>query len=309
MSASGRVNQPLQPTAIMARQIALVVHPSRDIEQPLREVREWSARHGFEVIQIAVPGQARRVAKVGDPAACELIVAIGGDGTMLAALRAGAPAGRPVLGVASGSLGALAAVTIDRLPEALDRFSQGQWKPRRLPSLEVEIQGGDEIFAINDISVVRNGAGQVRTTATVDGVLFSRFAGDGCVVSTPIGSSAYSLSAGGPLLNPDVSAFLLTPLPYHGGFAPPLVLGHGAQLELEFSIGHDGGRLEIDGQVCEIELGPMRIWLRDGAATMVGFDDQPPFITVLRDRHIILDSPRIVAEDVRGGLAARDAGR
>jgi NAD+ kinase len=297
------------PVPMLPAQLAVVVHPSRDIDQPLQRVRDWSATHGVGIVQVAVPGQARRVADLADPAACQLIVAIGGDGTMLAALRAGAPAGRPVLGVASGSLGALASVGVDGVTEGLDRFCAGHWQPRRLPALEVEGEGGDLIFALNDISVVRNGEGQVRTYATVDGTLFGRFAGDGCVVSTAVGSAAYSLSAGGPLMLPEVRAFLLTPLSSHGGFCPPLVVSHDAELRLEFGIGHGGARMEVDGQVWEAEVGPMRIRLRDGVATVVTFDDQPPFITALRDRRIILDSPRITAEERRRRRVRGDAGR
>jgi NAD+ kinase len=128
------------------------------------------------------------------------------------------------------------------------------------------------------------------------------------VVSTPVGSSAYSLSAGGPLLAAEVQAFLLTPLPSHGGFTPPLVVGHDSHLELQFSIGHGGARLEVDGQVSETELCAMRIGLRDEGATVVVFDDQLPFISALRDRHILLDSPRIVAEDERRRQATESAG-
>jgi NAD+ kinase len=299
MGVSGHDNQPGLPTAAIPKQIAVVVHPSRDISRPLDAVRAWSARHSVDVVQVAVPGQARRVAEVGDPAACQLIVAIGGDGTMLAALRAGAPLGCPVLGVASGSLGVLASVTVDDVGAALDRFCQGRWSPQGLPALDVERKGEDDIFALNDISVVRHSAGQVRITASVDGTPFGRFAGDGCVVSTPIGSSAYSLSARGPLMMPEVQAFVLTPLAYHGGFCPPLVVDHKAELALEFSMGHGSARLEVDGQVCDSEVTSMRIGLRNDAAIIVVFDDQLPWLAALRDRHIVIDSPRIVAEDKR----------
>lgn len=287
---------PAQPSCI-----GVVVHPRRNIEHPLEALRAWTREHGTELIQIPVPGQDRRVAETGRPHDCDLIVAIGGDGTMLAALRSGAPHGRPVLGVASGSIGALAAITVTHVDAALDRFTRGEWRPRRLPALVVSHDDGGDSFALNDLSIVRAGEGQVRTTAVLDGTLFARFAGDGCVVSTPIGSSAYSLSAGGPLLAPDVRGFLLTPLPTHGGFCPPLVVGHDARLQLEFAIGHGGARLEVDGQVFSHQIGPMSISRAEAMATTVTFNDQEPFIAGLRERQIILDSPRILAEDGRHG--------
>jgi NAD+ kinase len=300
MSESSDKHHAGAPTASVPSRIGVVVHPTRDIDQPLTSLRDWSAEHETEVVQIPVAGQERRVADEGEAAGCDLLVAIGGDGTMLAAIRAAAMAGRPALGVASGSLGALAGVTLTDVRAALDRFSRGDWIPRRLPALDIAYDNGDSQFAINDIAIVRAGGGQVRTSAVLDGTLFARFAGDGCIVSTPVGSSAYSLSAGGPLLALDVYAFLLTPLPVHGGFAPPLVADGDATLELDFSGGYSGVRLEVDGQVSVTEVGAMTIRLRDGVATAVRFDDQEPFITGLRRRQIILDSPRILAEDARG---------
>jgi NAD+ kinase len=287
------------PTASVPSRIGVVVHPARDIDEPLKALRDWSAEHRAAIVQIALPGQERRVAEEGDAADCDLLVAIGGDGTMLAAIRAAAVAGRPALGVASGSLGALAGVTLTDVATALDRFSRGDWTPRRLPALEIKFDSGESQFAINDVAIIRAGGGQVRTTAILDGTLFARVAGDGCIVSTPVGSSAYSLSAGGPLLTLDTYAFLLTPLPVHGGFCPPLVADGDATLELDFAIGYGGVRLEVDGQVSVTEVGSMTIRLRDGVATAVRFDDQEPFITGLRRRQIILDSPRILAEDAR----------
>lgn len=279
--------------------VGVVVHPARDIEAPLRALREWTGARGVDVVQVPVVGQHREVAEQGAAGDCDLIVSIGGDGTTLAAIRAGAMAERPVLGVACGSLGALTTVPADGVSSALDRFSRREWFPRLLPALEVARDGGPGLFAINDIAIVRVAEGQVRATARVDGVLFGRLAGDGCVVSTPIGSSAYALAAGGPLLAPGTDAYLFTPLPTHGGFCPPLVLGADSELQLETVAGHGGARLEVDGQVADTCVGPLRIGFRPGVATLVSFADQEPLLAGLRRRQIIIDSPRILAEDVR----------
>ena len=88
-----------------------------------------------------------------------MIVALGGDGTTLAALRSGAEAGKPVLGVACGSLGALTAVTAADLEEALDRFAAGDWVPRALPALAAESEGAETLTAHNDLVIVRQGGG------------------------------------------------------------------------------------------------------------------------------------------------------
>ena len=277
-------------------QIGLVVHPSRAIDGPLDALKRWAGGREVSVVQVRDSGQRRQVAVEGDGADCDVIVSIGGDGTTLAALRAGARAGRPVLGVACGSLGVLTAVAAHGIDGALERFSGGDWVPRPLPALDITGGGTRARFALNDAAIVRGGGGQLRLAASIDGILFARLAGDGCVVSTPIGSSAYALAAGGPLLTPDAEAFLLTPLPTHGGYHPPLVVSSASTVELEVRGGYGGSRLEMDGQVVENELGRLKVEYRPAAATLVGFVDQEPFLTGLRRRNILTDSPRILAE-------------
>jgi NAD+ kinase len=262
-------------------------------------VRDWAAREDVEVIQIPVANQHREVADRGQAGDCDLIVSIGGDGTTLAAIREAVMADRPVLGVACGSLGVLTAVDADRVSLALDRFAEGDWRPRWLPALESTSENGDRIFAINDIVVVRAGQGQVFCTVRADGNLFGRIAGDGCIVSTPVGSSAYALAAGGPLLAVDADAYLFTPLPTHGGLCPPFVTASTSELELEITAGHGGVRLEVDGQISDSAVGRMTIGFRANVARLVSFADQEPFLTGLRRRRIITDSPRIVAEHGR----------
>jgi NAD+ kinase len=281
------------------RQIGIVTHPTRDISAAMAEIRGWAQEAGVSIVQVSVGRAEREVASPGDMESCELVVAIGGDGTTLAAVRAAVGVDRPVLGVACGSLGALTTIAAADVAVALARFRDDDWNVLALPALQVAFEDGAGPFAINDVAVVRAGQGQVRTTARVNGVEFGRFAGDGCIVSTPIGSSAYALAAGGPLLTPGTPAFLLTPLSVHGGFCPPLVLDASAELELDITAGYGGARLEVDGQVDGERSGSVTVTLRDAVAKMVGFDGQETFLAGLRRRQIIIDSPRILAEDDR----------
>jgi NAD+ kinase len=280
--------------------VGVVVHPSRTINGPLRALTRWAERHGVDVVQIPVPGQAREVAKAGDAGDCDLIVSIGGDGTMLAAIRAAVAGGRPTLGLACGSLGVLTAIEADGLNDALERFTRSEWVPRSLPALAVTLDGAEQLFAVNDIAIVRAGIGQVRVTSFVDGILFTRLAGDGCIVSTPVGSSAYSLAAGSALMSPDIDAYLLTPLPTHGGSRQPLVVGPGSELRLEISTSIGGARLEVDGQIGATEPRELVIRLQRNVATIVTFAEQEPLLASLRRRRIIVDSPRILADDGLG---------
>lgn len=281
------------------RRVGILVHPTRNVDEPLQILREWTRGHGIDLVQIAATYPQRRVAEQGDAGDADLIVSIGGDGTMLAALRAGAVADRPVLGIGAGSLGALANVTVPDALRSLERFGRGEWRPRRFPALSIARPQADSLFALNDVAVVRDGGGQVRLSALVDGTVFARLAGDGAVVSTPIGTSGYGISAGGPLLLTGVDAFVLTPLPKHGGFAPPLVMGPSSKLELDITASFGGTRLEVDGQVADHTAGSLTITFLPGVVTQVSFDDQEPLLAGLRRRGILVDSPRLLAESTR----------
>jgi NAD+ kinase len=265
----------------------------------LDELRHWAELNGARLVQIRAIYEQQRVAEEGTAEDCDLIVAIGGDGTTLAAIRAGVAAGRPVLPVACGSLGILTSVEAPKLVVATERFGRGEWTPRLLPALDIAREAGPPLLAFNDVAIVRGGVGQVRVTAEVDDRVFARIAGDGCIVSTPVGSSAYALAAGGPLLDPDIEALLITPLTVHGGSCPPFVVGPGSAIRLDATTGYGGARLELDGQVADAVDGPVTVSLRPGVATLVGFPDQEPLLSVLRRRQIITDSPRIVAEEAQ----------
>lgn len=280
--------------------IGLVVHPRRDIDNPLGIVRSWAEEHEIEVVQIELPDrQQRGIGPPGRAEDCQVIVAIGGDGTTLAAMRVAAAAERPVLGIACGSLGALTTVPADGVLESLERFRTGDWRAMRPPTLDVALDGGDRLLAFNDVALLRRGGGQLLTHVRVDGALYARFAGDGCIISTAVGSSAYTLAARGPLLAPGLDGYVLTPLSVHGGFVPPIVVPRTARLELELEPGHDGGRLELDGQLTDAWADRVTIRLGDHGASIIAFSDTENFLTGLRQRGIIADSPRIVAEDAR----------
>jgi NAD+ kinase len=279
--------------------IGLVVHPRREIDEALDTIRAWAAANGADVVQIREDGVAREVAPPGDPASCDLLIALGGDGTALVALHEAAASGRPVLGVACGSLGALTATTAEDIDEALDLVSRGEWEPREMPALGIETDDGGELLALNDLVVVRRGAGQIAVAVQVDGELFARFAGDGVVIATPLGSSAYTLAAGGPVIAPGSGAFVITPLAAHGGCSPPLVAGAGSNVRLEVSPGWGGARIENDGQVSALESRVLTVSWRPSAARLVTLGGAESFLAGLRRRRIIIDSPRILARDDR----------
>lgn len=289
--------EPDRPAPAGLSRIGIVVHPSRSVDRPLRMLREWAGEHTVDIVQVPAPCLQQQVAATGSARDCDLVVAIGGDGTTLAAIRTGAAAGRPVLGIACGSIGALTSVAAADAALAIERFSRGDWTAYPLPALDVHCGAAEQLRAFNDVAIVRSGAGQVRVCAQVDGILYARFAGDGCIVSTPLGSSAYALAAGGPLLGLRAECLLLTPVSAHGGSCPPLVADANAELRLLIDTRHGGARLEVDGQPVEVDHAELLVRLRSAVVSIIKFPDQEPFLSGLRRRRIIIDSPRILAED------------
>ncbi len=289
--------------------LGLVVHPTRDLDRALGAVRAWAAEHEADIVQIDAGKPREGLAPWGEAADCDLIVAVGGDGTVLAAVRAGAQADRPVLGVSCGSLGALATVSARNVGAALDAVQAGDWVARKLPALIVVPDGGAEQTAVNDLVVVRDGSGQIAVTLSVDGELYASFTGDGVVLSTPIGSSAYTLAAGGPILAAGATAVVVTPLAAHGGCIPPLVAAAGSTIRVEVEPGHTGARVELDGRPAVLGADAFEVTLRPAHADLVSLGDEEPQLHGLRRRGILLDSPRMVARAAREALAADRAAK
>ncbi len=286
-------------------QVGLVIHPRRDVDAALAATRTWAATHGVALGQVLIPGQTRRVAEPVAVESCDLVMALGGDGTALAALHAAAAASRPVLGVACGSLGVLTSLPTGGLSAALDQVAAGNWSPQPLPALEIDTGPAGRRFAINDFAMIRDGTGQVITEIRVDDQLYARTAGDGLVVATPVGSSAYTMAAGGPILAAGIQGIVVTPLAQHGGVSPPLVAGPDSRVRVLVQPGYGGSRFEIDGQQVGVETLEVSVTLRRDYASLVALAGQEPLLTGLRRRGLVVDSPRILAREAR----ARDGHR
>ena len=280
--------------------LALVVHPTREIAGALQTLERWAGEHGIDIVQIpTVGGSERDAARRAALEPGDLVVALGGDGTVLSALRAAAPEDAPVLGVACGSLGALTAVHADRLEPALQRVLAGDWTARRLPAIAIHPADAPDEWALNDFVVVRRGAGQVVVNLFVDDELYVRLAGDGLIVATPLGSSAYSMAAGGPVLASRMPAFVCTPLAMHGGNAPPLVVPADTDVRVEVHPSFAGFDIDIDGHRYPLEALDYRLSMHHEKVTLVSFGELGFGITGLRARGLIADSPRVLARDDR----------
>jgi NAD+ kinase len=286
-------------TAQLTR-VALVVHPTRPVTGALETLARWAEEEGLDVVQIqGIGGWSREIAPRGELEPGDLVLALGGDGTVLSALRAAAPVDAPVLGVACGSLGALTAVAADRLHDALERVRRGDWTALRLPAIAIHPPSGHDEWAVNDFVVVRRGAGQALVDLYLDDELYVRLAGDGLVVASPLGSSAYSMASGGPLIAPGALAFVCTPLAMHGGNAPPLVVPATSTVRVVVHPSFAGFDIEIDGHRYPLKSLDYRLSLYEGKVTLVTFGKLSIGLSGLRRRRLVTDSPRVLARDDR----------
>jgi NAD+ kinase len=258
------------------RTVGLVLHPKRDSSTAVAAVLEWAARRSIEVLGVDAEVGRLNCAAISVSAPelgqrSDLVVALGGDGTMLRALRLADRQRAPVLGVNLGKLGFLAEVDIPELPDALSAIDSHEFTIEPRLALDAII-GDREVTAFNDVAVVRFPGQPVALVAVrAAGQPFVSYAADAVVVATPAGSTAYSFSAGGPIMSPAVDALLVTPAAPHSAYNRGLVVS--VQDSLELQILPASGRLavEVDGQVA-IEVGPgdrIELRPRPGAANVV----------------------------------------
>lgn len=278
--------------------IGVLVHPTRPVLDAVEVLREWAENHGVEVVQLPV-GDQPEVAPAGGVSACDLVTALGGDGTVLKALHAAAETGTPVLGVAYGSLGALTAVPEHELRTTLDRFAAGDWFAGHLPALQLSSSDGLIASAINDCVLSRRKGTQLLLDVYVNDELYVRVAGDGVVVATALGSSAYSMAAGGAILSGGTDVFICTPLAMHGGCAPPLVVPEDRELVVVVHPTFGGFDVEVDGRELATDADRFAITSMHDYATLVTFEPSHTGLATLREHGLITDSPRIIGADRR----------
>ncbi len=258
--------------------VGMVLHPKRDSAEAVAAVLGWATRRGIQVLGIDT--EIRRLncaaTSVSDTELgrrSDLVVSLGGDGTMLRAMRLADRHRAPVLGVNLGKVGFLAEVDVPDLPAALSAVDAKDFTVE--PRLAVDAVIGDQVVtAFNDIAVVRfPGRPTARVAVLAGGQQFVSYAADAIVVATPAGSTAYSFSAGGPIVSPSVEAILVTPASPHSAYNRGLVLSVSDSLALELL--PDSGELamEVDGQVAAQLIPGDRIELqpRPGAASVVRF--------------------------------------
>jgi len=230
MSSSPGSTRPSAERRPIAR-AALVTHGRPEqVEDGVERLVTLARRSGVELIVTADEARHHGLAPHGDPAGAELVVVLGGDGTMLRALRLYLGTGVPVLGVNFGRVGFLSSVQPDELEEGVARAFSGDLETVELPTLEAEV-GDDVHVAVNDVVVTSGELGRmVELEWAVGGEDLGRVPCDGIICSTPSGSTAYNLSNGGPVLMWGLDAMATTFVAPHSLHARPLVVPRGKEV-------------------------------------------------------------------------------
>jgi NAD+ kinase len=235
--------------------VALVLRPNRDLHQAVQEICAWSAATGVTLVgadgEARLPDHVTRRPVASLAADCDVVLALGGDGTVLGGLRVGAPHGAAVLGVNLGTLGYLTEVDAAHLGDALAALAQGDYRVETRTGLMLGAGSGIEAQIVyNDVVVTRvPGRGQAALGLRVDGELLVRYASDGVIAATPQGSTAYAFAAGGPLVSPRAQGMIVMPDAPHGLFNRAVVLAEGERLGIEVLPTSAPVSIERDGQL------------------------------------------------------------
>jgi NAD+ kinase len=248
--------RPQSPSHKTAAIISRPDHPS--VAHVLPGLFIWLAEHGYRVIidlETAKYTSKQEVVPRAEMASrpLDLVVVLGGDGTLLSAARVTAASDVPLLGVNLGSLGFLTEVPLESLYPMLEAIVQGRATVEHRSLMHCDLLRGDEVrgsyLVFNDAVVNKTALARLNTyDLHIDKSFVASYRADGMIVATPTGSTAYSLSAGGPVLMPSVKAFIITPVAPHSLTHRPLVVPDSVEIEILLRSEEEVAYLSLDGQ-------------------------------------------------------------
>jgi NAD+ kinase len=233
------------------KKVGILYHPMIEAARTLaEELKDFMSARGISVwLCSAWEGEEARSQVDGT----ELMLTVGGDGTILRAAQVTVPAEIPITGINLGRLGFMTELSAEEAKDMLPALLEGEgWLDERA-MLEATLDVGSEpsrtFYALNDVVVARGGVARVvRVEANIDGELLTTYKADGVIVATATGSTGYSLAAGGPILHPQAKEFLLVPISPHLSPAYPLVLPAASVVSLHLTTTHQAG-LSVDGHI------------------------------------------------------------
>jgi len=246
--------------ASKTKRVAIISKPDRpELSEVLPALEKWLQERQYSVAmdeESAVYYSAAPVISRGDLGrfAPTLALVLGGDGTLLSAARAVSGSGTLILGVNLGTLGFLTEVSLTGLYPALEAIEKGHYVVDSRSMLTCTlVRNGSTLAthaALNDLVVSKSAISRLNHFELfVDAEFVSSYKADGLIIATPTGSTAYSLGAGGPILKPDVQAFVITPVSPQGLTHRPVVVRDTVQIEIRVKTGQEEAYLSLDGQV------------------------------------------------------------
>ena len=249
----------------MSPRIGLIAnHGKAGADELVHEITAACARRGVPLVLEAQTALIIGADSTHTPAdlarACDVLLVLGGDGTILQVLRALRDKFPPILGINLGTLGFLTCVSAAAWPDALEAIATRTYLLSERTLLDVEVvRAGQSLSrqsALNDAVISRGELSRlIKLNVTVDGSTLSEYNADGLIVATPTGSTAYSLSAGGPVLTPDSGVFVVTPICPHVLTMRPVMVSDASRIEIAPSAGEPDVFLTLDGQHSEHILG------------------------------------------------------
>jgi NAD+ kinase len=284
------------------RRVGLVGQPgSPALDDALATVRRFAQRHDLELRPEPGLAPAFPDAPAFRPGDVDLLLTFGGDGTLLRGARLVAPHHTPVLGINLGHLGFLTSIQPAELEQSLTAMLEGRyWLDERF-TLEARVedragQAGVPYVALNDAVLHKGGFARVIRLAVYVGPEreeVGSYSADGIILATPTGSTAYSLSAAGPIVVPAVECILATPICPHTLVIRPLVLPAGTTVTVEIQSAVGEMVLTVDGQEGQVLTAGHRLVVRRGEAVvpLVRFPDQSFFSTLRRKLHWAIARP------------------
>ncbi len=246
------------PPGFPLRRVGITTHPRyATLQAPLERIVAFGEREG---IQLYFEPDLHSLASAGAPLTAavlpqlDLLITLGGDGTLLRGARMVAPYGVPVLGINLGRLGFLTSISPEELEASLEALRRGEIILDERMVLEARAEGGDgadhgTFLALNDAVLHKGGFARViRLAVFADGEEVGTYSADGIILSTPTGSTAYSLSAGGPIVSPSIDCIIATPICPHTLAVRPLVLPAEETVTVEVLSPSEELILTVDGQ-------------------------------------------------------------
>ena len=278
------------------KRVGLVAKPdAAEAQRVVLTLLEWLGARGLAVVLeketagLAPAASVTSASKADLPAQVDAVIVLGGDGTLLSMARAVGDLGVPLLGINLGGLGFLTATTLDELLPAMEALLTGAMAVEERMMLSARLLRGGQVVgeyvALNDVVITKSAMSRIIDLAvSVDGRHATAYRADGLIISTPTGSTAYNLSAGGPILFPTMDAVVLTPIAPHTLSNRPIVLPGAQRIDVTLRVEQEV-MLTMDGQVGvplrerdTVEVGKARARIR-----LMRFE-QKDFFSVLRTK-------------------------